>query len=104
MSTAWDEWENCLRSGNGHQSLESAQDLIVGGIIRDLVRLRWGSARNSKAQSKRPYRVHISDNSSDSRQPSPSTGYDANVLVRVLANLSAPVVVVIEVRDGLTKI
>ena len=50
-----------------------------------------------------PYRVHVSDDGSDSRQSSPSTGDDANVLVRVLADFSLPVRVIVEVRDSLTK-
>jgi len=98
-------WNGHSRSGNGHQSLESAQDLIVGGIIRDLVRLQQKSSfHDTNANNVPPYRVHVSNNSSDSRQPSPSTGDDANVLVRVLAELSLPVVVIVEVRDCLAEL
>lgn len=49
------------------------------------------------------YSVHVSNDGSDSRQPSPSTGNDANVLVRVLTDFSTPVGAIIEVCDGLTK-
>jgi len=103
MSKGRDEWGGHLRGGDGHQSLESTQDLIVGGIIRDLIRLTRSSVHDAGGDSFTPHRVHVSDHSGDPRQPSPSTGDDANVLVRVLADLSTPVVLVVEVRDGLTK-
>ena len=54
--------------------------------------------------SKQPYRIHISNDGSDSRQTSPSTGDDANVIVRVLADLSASVGMIVEIRDGFTKV
>jgi hypothetical protein len=93
-----------LRSGNGYQSLESAQDLIVGSIVWDLVRLRRSSDHATNVSNHLlAYRVDVSNDSSDSRQPGPSTRNDANVLVGVLANLSAPVFVIIEACDGLAK-
>lgn len=93
------------RSGNGHQSLESAQHLIVGGIIRDLVRLpgEFTSEHKRDHNETPPYRVYVSNDSGYSRQPGPSAGDDTYVLVRVLADLSLPVCVVVEVCDGLTE-
>lgn len=49
------------------------------------------------------HRVYVSDDSSDSRQPRPSTGNNTNILVRVLASLSTPVVVIVKVCDSLAE-
>lgn len=95
--------EGHLRSGDGHQSLESTQHLIVGSVIWDLVRLQRNSLHDKNRGMVSSYRVHVSDDGSDSRQPSPSSGNYANVLVRVLADLPAPVSVIVEVCDSFTE-
>jgi hypothetical protein len=66
--------------------LEQAQHLVVSGIV-------WDEESN----------VGISQYSSDSDQTSPSAGHHADILPRVLAALSLPVVVIVEVSNSLSQ-
>ena len=98
-------WGGHSRGGNGHQPLKSVQHLIVGSIIRDLVRLAGGGKFNPQCKriADLTHRIHLSDDSGNSRQPSPPARNDAHILVRVLAGLSLSVGVVVEVCDGLAE-
>ena len=64
----------------------------------------FASRHKREEYEQAPNRVHISNDSSDSRQSSPSTRDDTNVLVRVLADFSTSVGMVVEVCDGFTKV
>ena len=49
-------------------------------------------------QAPSTHAVHIPNNACHARQPRTPTGYDAHILVRVLARLSLPVRLVVQVR------
>ncbi len=89
------------RGWDGYKTTEGAEDLIVRGIIRDLIALTW--MRYVHHCCKNTYSVDITNNRSDSGKTGSTSRNDANVLIGVLAILSLAVCMIVQVGDSLAK-
>lgn len=93
-----------IHGWNRYKTLECAEDLIIRGIIGDVIALSHSLVSHAiYVISLVSNRIHISNNSGKAGETCATTGNDANILVGVFTGLVLAVGLVVKVCNRLAK-